>query len=458
MLIFRKGKIFRGIFVTLRNGIAFAISLACSLPAVPAPTQALLSARPWASSKTRNDYEKYVGVYSNADAAPILPVLKLAKESVDIEIYEMEDPNVLKTLSQHISKKIKVRIVKDDSPVGKSCRTQSSKTPSTECKPFFDLVQKIKVDKNGSQFAAFNKDLLCGQTERKGRCYQHGKTIIVDKKIALISTGNFNTSNLCDREAKLSTCNRDYTVVTTNKDIISALSEIFNNDLNARRTDIPAVLKKWNVENKLTVSPFSYEPLVKFLKSAKSSIQIQNQYLLANSELIEVLHDLAQKVDVKIQLADICYYGRGKPQQADKRAYELTKVFHHLEDGGAKIRMFSKRRHLNNVKGYLHAKAIVVDGQRAWVGSVNGAYASLQRNREFGLFVDNKKDVSELQQIMAADFDHPSSQTWRDSIHCRDIGYKSPGATLRDDDNFKKAMQSLIQRMPADNKDEDDFL
>src|SRR5262249_43928585 len=47
---------------------------------------------------------------------------------------------------------------------------------------------------------------------------------------------------------------------------------------------------------------------------------------------------------------------------------------------------------------YMHAKIIVVDGQRAFVGSENISAASLDQNRELGIIVSDSGVLSTLQQ------------------------------------------------------------
>jgi phosphatidylserine/phosphatidylglycerophosphate/cardiolipin synthase-like enzyme len=55
---------------------------------------------------------------------------------------------------------------------------------------------------------------------------------------------------------------------------------------------------------------------------------------------------------------------------------------------------------------YAHAKAIMVDGQRAFVGSENLSAASLDRNRELGVIVADQRAIATLQATFAADWRH----------------------------------------------------
>ena len=52
----------------------------------------------------------------------------------------------------------------------------------------------------------------------------------------------------------------------------------------------------------------------------------------------------------------------------------------------------------------MHAKIIVVDGQKAFVGSENISTASLERNREVGLLIADTNVINTLQQTFQQDW------------------------------------------------------
>jgi phosphatidylserine/phosphatidylglycerophosphate/cardiolipin synthase-like enzyme len=378
-----------------------------------------------------------VGIYNNSDTSTVAELIRLAKSSVDIEIYEMNDPQVRQALRDVMRAKVRVRVVKEPKPIGESCDPWGTQADSENCSDQQGLVREIKA--SGGDFVPFRKETLCGR-ERKGRtCYQHGKMMIIDRnRFALLSTGNFNSSNLCDLAYRPKACNRDYTYITRDQVVLKALNEIFENDFRGRRYDLAAILSEPGVSERLTVSPYSQEPLVDFIRSAKKRIQLQNQYINPNSGLPEVLIEKAKKgVAVEVQLADVCTYGHVR----DKQAYDLYLMFAAMEDAGVKIRMFNKAHKIDGRPGYLHAKAIVIDGERAWVGSVNGSATSLRENREFGIFFTHPQRVKFLAGILGHDFKHEGSQAWRDSLRCRNVSYQSREATLKDDADYGHFIQ-----------------
>ena len=81
--------------------------------------------------------------------------------------------------------------------------------------------------------------------------------------------------------------------------------------------------------------------------------------------------------------------------------------------------MFTRRIVVGGRPGYLHAKAIIVDGKKAWVGSVNGSTAALTNNREFGIFVTEPALISKLSKSILSDFSDPRGESWVDSVECK---------------------------------------
>jgi phosphatidylserine/phosphatidylglycerophosphate/cardiolipin synthase-like enzyme len=57
---------------------------------------------------------------------------------------------------------------------------------------------------------------------------------------------------------------------------------------------------------------------------------------------------------------------------------------------------------------YIHAKAIVVDGARAYVGSENLSTQSLDRNREVGI-LENGSIASTIQRVFEGDWKQAKS-------------------------------------------------
>lgn len=422
----------------------------------------------WDKGDPEVNWVRVPGIYSNSDAAPVDKFLRLARRSIDIEIYEMEDLDVREALRAALARGVRIRILREPSPVGEVChalkgvlapvaRGRKPRPPAVvqDCQDQIRLISEIQAQ--GGAVEAFNKEELCGQKTREGRCFQHGKMILVDRRFALLSTGNFNATNLCNLKFKPEKCNRDFSYITRDEEVVSALSEIFERDLKGGRYDLESLLGRGQLARKLTVSPFSYEPLKNFIGSAQRSIQFQNQYIYPTSGLAELLIEKAKTgVKILVQLRDVCHFGR----LDDEEALQLDLMYRAMESAGIQVRMFPATHRIQGRPGYMHAKAIVVDGgdpsARAWVGSVNGSWASLNQNREFGVFFSQPARVQALSDFMAKDFAAPTSQTWRDSLQCRKVGYASASATHANDERYSRSLQKFSQKAGKARKQAED--
>jgi len=391
-----------------------SLSLASAYAAAPAPAK---RADPAAQSAAADPWRALDGFHDNTADQPVVKALSLAAKSIDIEIYEMSDPDVRAALRAALARPepLRVRVIKDPDPLGEACRyfEPVSDRDGADCRDQKALVEQVRASRGGA-FVPFNKAELCGGRTKSGapkRCFEHGKLLVVDGRHALLSTGNFNSSNLCNLRRGPRVCNRDFSYITSDTDVVRAVSAVFEGDLAGRRYDLEALLTP-QVSRKLTVSPYSLAPLVGFINGARRSIRIENQYL-KEKEIDEALEARAAAgVKVQVMVSSLCSFGRPKSSKP------AEKLFGGFERAGIEPRLFTSAMQVGGRPGYLHAKAIVVDDERAWVGSVNGSDTATSANREFGVFFDQPADVARLDAILRADFDSPGAETWRESLQC----------------------------------------
>ncbi|MGZ3703545.1 MAG: phospholipase D-like domain-containing protein [Bdellovibrionota bacterium] len=347
--------------------------------------------------------------YENSSGTPVLGLIQKAKRTLDIETYTMNDPQVDKELRNAISRGVKVQVVEEKVPVGATCHPfGDSDKPSSQTPDCLRQQELVKfVNENGGQYVPFSKS-LCGQPG--SRCYQHGKIAIVDGATALISTGNFDATSLCDRSANPKNCDRDYTIVSQDRSVVSSLQTIFNNDLAGRASNLD------NLQSpRLTVSPDSMKPIIDFIGSAKNTLQIETQYL-NDPTMNQAIIDAANRgVSVSVMVSSACSFGTPKGSAVKK----WNDTYSSFDEAGIKTNIFDANIKVGGRKGYLHAKTIIVDGIHAWVGSVNGSTTALTNNREFGIFFDDASLVASLNQYVSSDFSSPLGESWQDSVVCK---------------------------------------
>jgi phosphatidylserine/phosphatidylglycerophosphate/cardiolipin synthase-like enzyme len=371
-----------------------------------------------------NERSRFVGIYNNPEYTPLIDLVDEASETIDIEIYMMTDPSFRAALRRALERGVAIRVVKDPTALGETCRYFdfsaidlgiNDRPVDDDCVDQRKLVQEVR--EKGGSFVPFNKTELCGKTpEATTRCFQHGKILVIDRnspknRLALISSGNFNSSSLCRLENSPSTCNRDYSYVTRDSEVIDALIAVLEDDAAGKRYQPTSQ----RLQRKLTVSPFSKEPLINFIRTARRSIQVQNQYM-KDGDVNQALIDAADRgVRVEMMLASDCAFGR--PRESAKASLET--LYRSLESAGIRLRFFTAQMRQKERRGYLHSKAIVVDGETAWVGSVNGSTTAFDMNREFGIYFNHPARVSHLSRIMTEDFQHENSQSWQEGFECK---------------------------------------
>lgn len=365
------------------------------------------------------------GIYDNAKGSPILDLINGAHSTLDMEIYEMDDPQVIAAIRDALNRGVVVHIVKEPVPVGGACKVfgddskfdflgEAPKSKSgdgaADCEDQQQLVEDVKSA--GGKYVPFTKPDLCGGDGTKS-CLEHGKIAIADSRIALVSSGNFNTTNLCDLDYSPKTCNRDYSYISFDPAIVKTLSAVVEKDIVGESYN-PASVMLPGTENKLTIGPNSLEPLVAYIKTARSKIQLENQYLKEPQLNAALVAAAKRGVKVQVMVASACSFGKPKASEVKK----LTVIFKKFDDAGIDTLMFNKNMSINGKNGYLHAKSIVIDGKSAWMGSVNGSTQAETLNREFGIFFDDADDVQKLSSIMAADFTNKDAETWQESLDC----------------------------------------
>lgn len=395
----------------LKLAFSALLLIASALPLHPARAQLVA---PGLSSKIQ-------ALYENSTELPTIRFVNSAAKSIDIEIYTMEDPQFRAALRAALQRHVRIRVIKEPTPVGNgNCLyfgTQPAETP--DCTDQKKLMGEIVHA--GGVVVPFNKAFCPAWIA--GNCLEHGKLIVIDagiplRQAALISSGNFDASNFCDPAGNPGVCNRDYTIVTKDAEVINTLEAIYQKDLAGIPYDVTTLMSP-SVRVKLTVSPASEAPLVAFIRSAKSSIVVQNQYLHEKA-INQALMDMAKAgVKVYVNVASLCAFGPPRPDSLDinnPKSDALTMT--NFEQAGVQVRMFTGAQTINGKMGYLHAKAIIVDGKYGWMGSVNGSNPAVNANREFGLFFNDPLMVNHLSQVMHFDFADARGETWQESAKC----------------------------------------
>ena len=283
---------------------------------------------------------------------PITDAIHNAKKSVWLEIYILSDTNVIHALEDAANAGIDVRVMLEPHPYGSSSPTR-----------VMDELQAtgVKVETSSPAFAL-----------------THEKGMIVDSTTAYIMTSNFSRSGLGGYSSSSNYNNREYDIIDSNATDVTAVMAIFQADWN--RTTA-----QFNDPN-LVVSPVnSRGAFISLINSAHSTLLIEAEEM--NDSMIEQAISAAAQRGVHVEVILPAPSG-----SHDSNSSGIATI----KQSGVQVEEDS---HL-----YMHAKIIVADGRKAFVGSENISTQSLDQNRELGIIVSDTNVLNTLQQTFQKDW------------------------------------------------------
>jgi cardiolipin synthase A/B len=278
-----------------------------------------------------------------------------AKKSVLLEIYLLTERKVISALEEAAQRGIDVRVMLEMHPYGGGSPQET-----------LDRLQAagVKTEATSPDFAL-----------------THEKGMVIDGSTAYIMTSNFTASALGSGSY---TKNREYGIIDTNGQDVQAVTTIFSADWNRSSPQI-------NDAN-LVVSPVNsrgaFEALI---KSAHKTLLIEAEEM-QDSAIEQAIVSAGQRgVQVQVILPAPSS-SSSSDSTGDSNSGGISTISH----TGVQVR--------EDPGLYMHAKMMLVDGQRAFVGSENISTASLDRNRELGILVSDQNALSTLQQTFQQDW------------------------------------------------------
>jgi phosphatidylserine/phosphatidylglycerophosphate/cardiolipin synthase-like enzyme len=316
-------------------------------------------------------------VEPDAGVDPVVKAIASAKTSLHMKMYMMTEPNVINALAA-AAKKLKPG--KDGKPAVQVLMEHwyyDSTDPDNLKKVFNPRNEEAakQLQAAGVEVKwAKNRD---DQGTPEWFNLTHEKSMVIDagepNQVAWIMTANMTNSAF--------TKNREYLIVNKNKAEVDYVEACFQADW----TGTPFRTIGPNMVVSPAMGKFannSRAQVIRILESAKKSLTVQME-VFNDPDIMQTLGMLTKRgVDVRLTLAHFEPKKPGDPQPDDVLAQELA------------------RYGVTNVKFTrqigMHAKAIVADGARAYVGSINLTRGSMDKNRELGILTDNPQIVGTL--------------------------------------------------------------
>ena len=277
--------------------------------------------------------------------APVLDLIRGARVSVDLVMYQLQDQAVADALVAAAKRGVKVRVLLNHGYLGQA-------TPTNEPVYGYLLNHGVAVKWTPSYF-----DLT------------HQKTLVIDGQTALVMTFNFTPQYYAS--------GREFGIYDTDRADVGAIEATFDADWHGVKISAPA-------GDGLVWSPGSAQATLELINGARDSLLVYNEEM-ADARVTAALEAAARRgVAVEVCMTYATYW---------------KEPFAELTAAGVQVRTYPISAPL-----YIHAKMILADAKAAFVGSENFSEPSLDRNRELGLIIKESRIIRQIQTIFAADW------------------------------------------------------
>ena len=285
----------------------------------------------------------------------LLTALKRAKKVIRLQMYLLTHHGVMDALMAAKKRGVDVQVLLDP-------RSYNPGNPS----------QPLPTNKRAASYLKKGGVIVHWTSEDYN--FTHAKAVTIDDAVTYVSTANFTKSGL-GIGGKYSA--REYVIADRSPSDVAEFVAMFKADW-SHEPYVPQ-------DPDLIVSPNNArQRIFDLVKSAKREVRLAVEVAAdpAFSDLVAA--KVKEGVRVKALLGD---------HNKIRSNLETAKKW---REHGAEVRF--------QAQPFLHAKAIVVDGQTMYVGSVNLTSNSMDNNRELGLQITTPAVVKGVLQTMEGDW------------------------------------------------------
>lgn len=280
-----------------------------------------------------------------AGIQPIISAINSAQTSIKLVMYQLEDNSVEQALVQANQRGVIVQVLLNEGYYGEQSK-------DNEAAYSYLVNNGVSVHWTPNYFAL-----------------THQKTMLIDNHSAYILTFNFTPQYYAS--------SRDFGVVDTDSNDVNAIAATFTADWNNQK------ISPGNGDD-LVWSPGSETAMLNLINGAQHSIDIYNEEM--DDKPIETALENAAERGVKVDIVMT-------------NASSWDTAFSQLKTSGVSVHVFAA-----NASEYIHAKMILVDGNKAFLGSENFSSSSLSKNRELAIVTTDPAILSSLQTTFSGDF------------------------------------------------------
>jgi cardiolipin synthase A/B len=271
-------------------------------------------------------------------------MIRGARASVDLTMYELVDRQLERALAADAGRGVDVRILLNGG--------YYHARENTNAQAYSYLAaHRVHVRYSPTYFAL-----------------THQKTLTVDGRESAVMTLNFD-----GRYAST----RDFAVIDSQPADVDAITQAFDADNSVRRVTPSAGT------GALVWSPGAQSAVLGLIDSAKKSIELEDEEMAYPAATAALCAVARHGVQIHIVMTDESRWDG---------------AFASLRRCGARVHLYHGQQH------YIHAKLLIVDGRQALVSSQNLSLGSLGYNRELGIAVTTPAIVTQLASDFANDF------------------------------------------------------
>ena len=298
----------------------------------------------------------------------VLNTLNAAKESIELTIYELSDPQIIAALKAAQKRKVEVRVLYD----------WYSFPKDVEQREILPVVQQLKAAGIGCRPAPAKFEVT------------HEKAFVIDGSTAIVMTFNLTSEYFSDT--------RDFGIVSTVPAEVAEIAAVFSADWNNQPIVPKVVSLVWSPVNSRT-------KLTALINDAKKTLDVYCEEADDPGTLGAMV--AAAKRGVKVRFIAAVLSGQGK---ANGNAQAITYLRNGKVNAVCKSFPFVVRGVEHQM--YIHAKMALADygteKAQAYVGSENFTCVSLDDNRECGIIVGEPAILERLHATYNADWAKPS--------------------------------------------------
>ena len=284
-----------------------------------------------------------LSVQPDAGRQLILDAIDNARQEVLVEVYLLSDKQIIEALGNAEGRGVAVNVMLEQHPFGGSnLNNKSEKT----------------LRENGVAVKWTNPSFSL----------THEKAIVIDGIKAFILNQNLTASAF--------TKNREYNIIDTNPKDVSEIRNIFMADWERREFNPTSTY--------LIISPKnSRAALTTLIKSAIKTIDIEMEYI-EDEKIVSLLSDKVRNTEIRLLIPTFTQFAVNK--DAARR----------LVQAGVSVKTLSSP--------YIHAKMILIDDVKAYVGSINLSTQSMDENRELGIMLSENESIKTLVETFSIDW------------------------------------------------------